>query len=181
MDTENRRKCQYCRFQACLGAGMRINWVLSDQERNRRFNKLIKVKSISIQKIPSTIHLSCTLEEEKNMESLHLKFKFPWLQNCLMFNKEAGVNFIEHVFGCDKLRLESWDNFKQSMGNSFIRCILPRFQELTELSSHDVGQIMNSSASGIAKFFRGSQVYKLAESGHVASHVSWVLSDQKHN
>ena len=109
------------------------------------------------------------------MESLHVKFKVPWLQNFLMFNKEAGVNFIEHVFGCDNLKLESWENFKESMGNSFIRCILPRFPELTELSSHDVGQIMNSFASGIAKFFRGSQVYKMAESGHVASHVSTVV------
>ena len=37
-----RKSCQYCRFQKCLNAGMKVSWVLPDGERNRRFNKLIK-------------------------------------------------------------------------------------------------------------------------------------------
>merc|ERR1719471_2259139 len=32
-----RKTCQYCRYQKCLAAGMRPSWILSDEERVRRF------------------------------------------------------------------------------------------------------------------------------------------------
>lgn len=32
-----RKNCQYCRYQACLKAGMRPSWILSEDERRRRF------------------------------------------------------------------------------------------------------------------------------------------------
>ncbi len=38
-----RRDCQYCRYQKCLSCGMRPSWVLSDSERDRRFNKRRKL------------------------------------------------------------------------------------------------------------------------------------------
>lgn len=38
-----RKSCKYCRFKKCLEANMQISWVLTDQERDRRFNKLKKV------------------------------------------------------------------------------------------------------------------------------------------
>ena len=33
-----RKNCQYCRYQKCLGAGMRPSWILSEEERVRRFH-----------------------------------------------------------------------------------------------------------------------------------------------
>jgi len=33
-----RKNCQYCRYQKCIGAGMRPSWILSDEERVRRFH-----------------------------------------------------------------------------------------------------------------------------------------------
>merc|ERR1719499_1177980 len=33
-----RRKCQPCRYKKCIGAGMRPTWILSSQERQRRFH-----------------------------------------------------------------------------------------------------------------------------------------------
>jgi hypothetical protein len=45
------------------------------------------------------------------------------------------------------------------MGYSFGKYILPRFSEISELSSHDIGQIMNSNSSGIAQFFRSCQIF----------------------
>ena len=43
INAKTRRGCKFCRFQKCLRSGMRIAWVLSEGERNRRFNKLHKV------------------------------------------------------------------------------------------------------------------------------------------
>lgn len=155
-----------------------INWVLSEQERSRRFNKLKKVTNMETkQEIPSFICLAFSLEEEKTMQDLRLKFKVPWLQNFLKFDREAGFNFVEHAFGCSSLKLKSWETFKWEMSNSFIYQILPRFPEMTDLSSHDIGQIMNSPASGIAKLFRNSHAYHMAENSHVAEHVVRMSKD----
>lgn len=33
-----RKNCQYCRYQSCIKAGMRPSWILSDEERVRRFH-----------------------------------------------------------------------------------------------------------------------------------------------
>ena len=88
------------------------------------------------------------------LKDLCSKFKKPWLQNFLMFEKDAGVNLLEYVHGENKLKLESWETFKKSMGLNFVRFILPTFTELDDLSPHDLGQIMNSHNSSIAHFFR---------------------------
>merc|ERR1719403_555728 len=42
-----RKNCQFCRYQRCIGAGMRPSWILSDEERVRRFhgrNKAVKTE-----------------------------------------------------------------------------------------------------------------------------------------
>ena len=36
---KTRKNCQKCRFDACLAAGMKTSWVLTDDERYRRFRK----------------------------------------------------------------------------------------------------------------------------------------------
>ena len=149
---------------------MKITWVLSDEERDRRFNKLKKsrkniINSVSIQTKPSVarpsvLYLSFSIEEEKILEDLELKFQVPWLKHLLIFDKNAGENFINYVFRREELKLEYWETFKQSMSLNFIRYILPRFPELADLSSHDIGQIMNSQASGIAQFFRSCHMFR---------------------
>eukprot|EP00092_Neocalanus_flemingeri_P023610 GFUD01025604.1.p1 GENE.GFUD01025604.1~~GFUD01025604.1.p1 ORF type:complete len:567 (+),score=140.62 GFUD01025604.1:112-1812(+) len=171
MDPEKRSKCQFCRFQSCLRSGMKITWVLSDQERERRFNKLKKIdKKVNksdakqiCQSVtrPSVIHLSFSLEEKNILNDLRSKFQVPWLQNLFKFDRNAGVNLVEYVFRYSDPKVGTWDAFKQSMGLNFIRFILPRFQELSDLSSHDVGQLMNSPGSGIAQLFRSCHMFHM--------------------
>ena len=36
---KTRRNCQWCRYQRCLAVGMKPSWVLSSDERERRFRK----------------------------------------------------------------------------------------------------------------------------------------------
>ena len=158
---------------------MKINWVFSEEERHRRFNKLKKDsneinQSSSKQKLPSAISLQFSVEEENTLQDICLKFKVPWLLNFLKFDREAGVNFIEHAFGCSSLKVEARETFKRQMSNSFIYQILPKFPEISDLSSHDIAQIMNSPASGIAKFFRNTHAYSPIHS-HIDQHVRWML------
>merc|ERR1719264_721319 len=45
-----RKNCQFCRYQRCIGAGMRPSWILSDEERVRRFHgrtKTVKTERAS--------------------------------------------------------------------------------------------------------------------------------------
>ena len=93
---QTRKTCQFCRFKKCLEAGMKPSWVLSDEERNRRFNKLNKLKSSNSSKTlakkePSIrvpeIYITFTLEEQKLIEFIQNKFNFchqSWLRNMLI-------------------------------------------------------------------------------------------------
>merc|ERR1712102_119427 len=42
-----RKNCQFCRYQKCITAGMRPSWILSDEERVRRFHGRGKTKPAS--------------------------------------------------------------------------------------------------------------------------------------
>ena len=75
---------------------MKPSWVLSDVERNRRFNKLnkINVKSVnpaavSQLRLPE-LYMTFTVEEHKLIDDLQRKFNFcqkAWLRNLLIFGK----------------------------------------------------------------------------------------------
>ena len=41
-----RKNCQFCRYQKCIAAGMRPSWILSDEERVRRFHGRGKAGSV---------------------------------------------------------------------------------------------------------------------------------------
>ena len=103
---------------------------------------------------PSVIYFSFTIEEQNVLKDLISKFELPWLQNLLIAD-----NHINHVYGSGNLKTETWDAFKISIGNNFRNVVLPRFSELEDLDPQDVGQLMNSPASGITHYFRSSQAF----------------------
>ena len=35
IDQKSRKKCQYCRYQACLAAGMKTSWVKNEEDKKR--------------------------------------------------------------------------------------------------------------------------------------------------
>ena len=124
------------------------------------------------------------------LDNLGSKMQSPspgsWLQSLLMFDREAAVNLIEYTYGLEDLKVKSWETFKRSMGFNFGKYILPRFQEVSQLSPHDIGQIMNSTSSGIAQFFRSCQAFSLGsererkldkkpETCYTASHVRYFI------
>ena len=80
---------------------MKPSWVLSDEERNRRFNKFNKVKSVNPEdrkskpaaasqlRLPE-LYMTFTMEEQKIIDDIQKKFKFcqkAWLRNLLIFGK----------------------------------------------------------------------------------------------
>ena len=82
---------------------MKPSWVLSDEERNRRFNKFNKlnVKSVNPEdrksrpaaasqlRLPE-LYMTFTMEEQKLIDDIQKKFKFcqkAWLRNLLIFGR----------------------------------------------------------------------------------------------
>ena len=70
---------------------MRITWVLSEQERERRFSKNKKKTSkksvelnTSVIKGPS---LNFSVDERLIMEDIHNKFEVAWLENFIVMNR----------------------------------------------------------------------------------------------
>ena len=125
---------------------MKITWVLSEQERDRRFKKSTKAN------IPTCLRIPFSSLEEKTVKDLNFHLHVPWLKHYFMLDKYAGVNMMDFVYRADKFRIQSWDTFKKSMSLDFVRHILLMFREIEELSPHDLGQIMHSHISGIAHF-----------------------------
>lgn len=175
---------------------MRITWVLSDEERNRRFNKLknpkYKVMKSNSKKQgqllerPYVLHLPFSVEEQNIITDLKSKFHVPWLKNFLVLDRMAGINFIEYAFGLTDLKFTHWETFQHAMRLNFMNYVLPRFPELVDLSSHDIGQIMNSPAGGIAHSFRccnmfnvGSPLEGKAEHCPIASYVDSMSRNQE--
>ena len=39
INLKTRKNCQFCRYSRCLTVGMKPTWVLSEEERQRRFRK----------------------------------------------------------------------------------------------------------------------------------------------
>ena len=171
---------------------MKLNLVLSNQERNSRFNKLKKTTKSIIKSetdfitIPSVLSITFYNEEQMILENLNTKMHSSgsWLQNLLIFDRRSAVNLIEYTYGSAELEKGSWETFQRSLGYNFGKYILPTFEESLELSPHDIGQIMNSSLAGIAQFFLSCQTIWMGsgktpntkpEHYYIASHVSFFL------
>ena len=148
---------------------MRITRVLKDHQRRSRFNKLNKANQavprvgyqVKNQAVPRPLcvssHMqnkwfSTTLAQICRAQALGHGYKSWWCST----EKQLSI---EYTYGLDNLKVRSWETFKRSMRFNFGKYILPRFQEVSELSTHDIGQIMNSSTAGIAQFFRSCQAF----------------------
>ena len=67
----------FFRFQLCLRAGMKTTWVLSDEERKRRFSKFNKIKmqrSGKASQLPE-LFMVFTVEEKAALEDIGAKFQ----------------------------------------------------------------------------------------------------------
>jgi len=61
-----RRKCQYCRYQLCLAAGMKTAWVLTEQERRQKFEAKSRTHKKQKEEVEKTSDM--VLSEEDIME-----------------------------------------------------------------------------------------------------------------
>jgi hypothetical protein len=171
---------------------MKLSRILSDQERHSRFNKLKKATTAIIKSedkpkydlitSPSVLSLSFSIEEQMILDNIHKKMHSTGslgtgLQNLLIFDRRSAVNLIEYTYGCAELKKGSWETFKRSLGYNFGKYMLPRVEESSELSSHDIGQIMNSSSAGIVQFFRTCQTFCMG-SEKVRKHKHRYLASQ---
>jgi len=190
---QTRKTCQFCRFKKCLEAGMKPSWVLSDEERNRRFNKLNKLKSSNSNKTlakkePSIrvpeIYITFTLEEQKLIEFIQNKFNFchkSWLRNMLIIDRGAGINLIEAAYQIAPLKPGSFKTMQKACHIFFVTKVLPNFINLDTLTSDDQAQILHGRTSNLSHMFKTSQCLKIerVESGVTVKTVGDMCPLQK--
>ena len=125
---------------------MKVCWVLSEQEKDRRFKKCKQ------ENIPQLLSIPFSALEENIIDDLKIKVYGPWSKLFWMLDEEASTLIMEFVYGQDNSRIMSMEMFRKTCID-YPRYVLPTLSELDDLSPHDVGQIMNSTNSGIAPFF----------------------------
>ncbi len=67
-----RRKCPKCRLERCLAAGMRKDFILSDEEKERRKKRLEENRNETSQRFSTheSINTSSILQSASNYESI---------------------------------------------------------------------------------------------------------------
>ena len=152
---------------------MKTSWVLSDEERNRRFNKFnkINIKSVSgdksqtIKKVPpsrlSELYMAFTLEEQQVLENIQNKFKGQycndtWLKKLLLLNRDAGINLIESAYRVKPIKYETWTWLVQSWSMQFSQNILPHFTKGHNIPSREFSQLINGTNLYVAHTFKTS-------------------------
>ena len=158
---------------------MKPSWVLSDEERNRRFNKFNKlniktagsnekhVRKNPVMRIPE-IYMPFTIEEQKSLEDIHNKFSVcqkTWLKNLLLLDRNAGVNMIEAAFKVAPLKFQTWKVLEKAFQIYFSQNVVPKFIDVDNLSTHDKGQILNGQNTGMAHLFKSSQCLRIETPG----------------
>jgi hypothetical protein len=142
------------RFKKCLEAGMKTAWVLSEEQRNQRFNKLTKLKTqnsmndlaISQPLAIPEVHMKFTIEEQKSIEELHQKFKFhqqAWLKSLFLQNKDAGLNVLEALLKIAPIKIQNFRYLEGIFHLVFTRNIVPKLLENADLPTKDIGQLIN--------------------------------------
>jgi len=178
INTKTKKNCQFCRFKKCLESGMKTSWVLSDDERNRRFNKFNKInmktvnndKSQIIKKAPPArlpeLYMAFTLEEQQVLENIQNKFRGQycndtWLKKLLLLNRDAGINLIESAYKVKPIKYETWTWLVQSWSLEFSQNILPHFTKGHNIASRDFSQLINGSNLYVAHTFKSSMCISL--------------------
>jgi hypothetical protein len=143
-----RKNCQACRYDKCLRAGMRPNWILSEEERARRFHGRKR-------KLADQLGLVDPLAIDSPEENSNLT------RTCILplrTNKKTEVPKTECPF--DKpLTLEETNIVKQ-MGEDFFRLCTGRTNDLrahllTELvqTATQSGKLSRVTMQGVADAF----------------------------
>merc|ERR1719210_1995984 len=143
------RACQFCRFNQCIRAGMRITWVLSQQERERRF-----VKNKSRVKMTKTLVPCFTVEEKLVLGNISNNFEFPWIENFFIYNQEAAKNLLGYTFCGRELNLMTWKYLGESMLLSYSQTVMPKFRELVSEISNSQFHTLCLHAVPLFQFFR---------------------------
>jgi len=163
---KNRKGCQFCRFKKCLGCGMKVSWVLSDDERNRRFNKFNKVKSMkSLDRFSgrdikmNEPYMAFTIEESKLLEEINSRFskhKESWLFNMITHNQSAFANFVEAAFEIRPLKYSAWRSVEDMFEIYFVKIVIPQFKEVETLPFYDKSLILSGDNPRVAHAFKAS-------------------------
>ena len=132
---------------------MKPSLVLSNEERTNRFNKVLKLKKqLSIPEV----QMKFTVEEQKTVDELHLKFKLhqeSWLRNLFILNAEAGVNVLESMLNIKKFDVQNFKYLEEIYHFLFSNEIAPKLIEGLVQTSN-VGQIINGKGSSISHMFK---------------------------
>ena len=156
------------RFKKCLAAGMKTALVLSEEQRNQRFNKLTKLKTQNPLAIPE-VHMKFTIEEQKSIEELHQKFRFHqqgWLKTLFLQTPDAGLNVLESMLKIAPLKIQNFKYLENIYHLIFTRNVVPKLLENADLPANDVGQLINGENSAISHMFKLHQFTKMNDTQH---------------
>ena len=148
---------------------MRVTWVLSQQERERRFTKL-KVKTegglaptSKIMPIGRSLNPCFTVEENILLEDVNTYFEYPWLEQFLSFDSSAALNWLDYTFCGGNLDGKTWQKMGASMFRNYSEIVMPKFQELREIPAEDFYYLCLQSGH-VVNFFRSCFAVKLPSS-----------------
>ena len=140
---------------------MNTSWVLSEEERNRRFNKLNKLNSgQKSNRSVSELYMKFTREEQHVLEGVCSRFYFnriTWLTKLFHLNREAGLNILEATFTIAPLKMPNRIILAQAFHLYFVTNIVPKLLENSNLPSKDIAQILNGENSEISHLFKITQ------------------------
>ena len=139
---------------------MRITWVLSQQERERRF-----VKNKSKVKMTKTLVPCFTVEEKLVLGNISNNFEFPWIENFFIYNQEAAKNLLGYTFCGRELNLMTWKHLCGSMSLDYSQTVMPKVKELVPEISNAQFYLLCVHAVPLVQFFRCCFAMKLPHSG----------------
>ena len=149
-------------------AGMRVTWVLSQQERERRFTKL-KVKNEGEMQtskkmsIGRSLNPCFTIEEKALLEDVNTYFEYPWLEQFITFDSIAALNWVEYTFCGGRLDGRTWQKMGESMFQNYTNIVMPKFPELKEIPAADFYYLCLHSGH-VVNFFRSCFAVQLPSS-----------------
>ena len=138
--------------------------------------KVPKISKCKQENIPQLLIIPFSALEENIIDDLKIKVYGPWSKLFCMLDEEASALLMEFVYRQDNSRTMSLEIIKKTCLD-YPRNVLPTLKELDDLSPHDVGQIMNSTNSGIAPFFLVSYSIHIGLSAQVHNSPEFLKVD----